>query len=462
VHYTGGSWRLHSPVDLVEFQVSRSSWHQRSTKPTITPSSRRRRKETWFCVLGVAAQAGERGAREGRGVDVSRRPPQPPHRRNGGVCRVQARVPAHHPDLSRRSVTHPNDGPACTFGKVSPLGKASCHALAEALRRNVRIESLTIERCRLRRETCQRMRRHCRQHNQHVRVLTELGRRCRPTLPQRGIATAAAQHPCRTEGAGHWSHGMGIGGRVRGAQRLSDLQVPRGGEEGRRRRRADGAAHNLLRTNVGLEGLTLRSKIPPSRVPILRDLVRTYHFSLQRLVLPDAPEHEQLINNRIVESNARVRRDWVRLQTAVAPRIVQHKVLPETTSRIGRFPNLLFPIPSGAGQRCHPVGPPRAGASLRRASCRPAKATTGKEAPNPAAAVRALLTPLARIIPTPHHRPRPIRWWFKLDPSPKEAAPRHVSLLSPTLRLRSAVNALYKVQLPSEIRLLLFRFVVLY
>jgi hypothetical protein len=25
VHYTGGSWRLHSPVDLVEFQVSRSS-----------------------------------------------------------------------------------------------------------------------------------------------------------------------------------------------------------------------------------------------------------------------------------------------------------------------------------------------------------------------------------------------------------------------------------------------------
>jgi hypothetical protein len=107
-------------------------------------------RRRWFCVLGVAAKAGDRGAREGRGADVSRRPPQPPHRRNGGVCRVQARVSPHHPDLSRRSLSPRKRWSGLHFRK-SPLCKALCHAL----RRNVRIESLTIERCRLRREACQ-------------------------------------------------------------------------------------------------------------------------------------------------------------------------------------------------------------------------------------------------------------------------------------------------------------------
>jgi hypothetical protein len=98
----------------------------------------------------------------------------------------------------------------------------------------------------------------------------------------------------------------------------------------------------LLRTNVGVQALTLRYEIAPSRLANVMDLVRTYNFSLRRLVLTHAPEHEQLGINRILEGNEHVRQDWDRLQDRAAPHTAHPKVLPEAIARIGRFPTLVF------------------------------------------------------------------------------------------------------------------------
>jgi hypothetical protein len=98
----------------------------------------------------------------------------------------------------------------------------------------------------------------------------------------------------------------------------------------------------LLRTNVGLEVLTLRYEIPPSRLVIVMELVRTYNFSLRRLVLTHAPEYEQLGINRILESNVRVRQDWARLQDPASPHTALPALLPEAIARIGQFPTLVF------------------------------------------------------------------------------------------------------------------------
>jgi hypothetical protein len=98
----------------------------------------------------------------------------------------------------------------------------------------------------------------------------------------------------------------------------------------------------LLRTNVGLECLTVRNVTRPSHFGMVRDLVHTYHVSLRSLVLSDAPAHEQRLVDSLLEGNRRVRRHWRRKQTADAPHLRQPNVLPETVSRIGRFPTLIF------------------------------------------------------------------------------------------------------------------------
>jgi hypothetical protein len=254
--------------------------------------------------------------------------------------------------------------------------EAACHALAEALARGVRIERLTLEFCHLSQRLCQRI---CdaAAGNSHVRALTLVDEHAGPF--HNGALRKLLHSPSSglqelEIGAGDWEweidHRSPDGRfqlfRARLAERHGDDDELTG-------------LLTLLRTNVGLQALTLRYEIPPGRLAIVVDLVRTYNFSLHRLVLTHAPDYEQLGINRILESNGRVRQDWVRLQDQAAPHTALPALLPEALARIGRFPTLVFrflrdpgnaAILSGLAEQGHRRKGPRAG-RLRRRGKRP-------------------------------------------------------------------------------------------
>jgi hypothetical protein len=215
------------------------------------------------------------------------------------------------------------------FRKCS-LCDASCQALAEALRRDAWIERLTIAHCRLSQTSCRHI---CDAvaENRHVRAFALVEEHATP-LPASALHRLL-RSPCAA---------------------LKELDIEVSFERYETRFKNQAATESpsesdeltrllaLLRTNGGLKDLTVRNVILPSRVPMFRELVQTHNFSLRRLELPNAPEYDRLVINRIVESNGRVRVDWGRIQTALAPHKAQNKVLPEAISRVGRFPTLLF------------------------------------------------------------------------------------------------------------------------
>jgi hypothetical protein len=184
---------------------------------------------------------------------------------------------------------------------------------------------------------------------------------------------------------------MGIGGRVRCAQRLSELQVPRGGEQVRRRRRADGAAHNLLRTNVGLEGLTLRNKIPPRVAsPSSGTLCARTNSRCNVWSCPtprSTSSSSSTASSRAMPECVGTGFGSKRPGTPYAS--AQGATGGDLTDRPA--PHADFPVPAGAGQRRHPVGPGGAGA-VRSRTTTTTTTTTGKAEPVSAGAARALLT----------------------------------------------------------------------
>jgi hypothetical protein len=218
--------------------------------------------------------------------------------------------------------------------------EAACHALAEVLARGVRIQRLTLEFCHLSQRLCQVI---CdaAADNSHVRALTVVDEHAGPF--HNGALRKLLHSPTSglqelEIGAGDWEweidHRSPDGRfqlfRARSAERRGDDDDELTG------------LLTLLRTNVGVQALTLRYEIPPGRLAIVMDLVRTYNFSLHRLVLTHAPVHEQLDINRILESNGHVRQDWARLQDPAAPHTALPTLLPEAMARIGRFPTLAF------------------------------------------------------------------------------------------------------------------------
>jgi hypothetical protein len=227
--------------------------------------------------------------------------------------------------LVRALLLPPNKRLAGLHFRGSPLCAASCHSLAEALRQNLWIERLTLVRCQLSRNQCRQI---CDAvaDNRHVRALTLREADAAPF--HKGALRKLLHNP--TSG-------------------LTELDIGattswESTQEGDDDSHDDELARlvGLLRTNVGLECLTVRNVTRPSHCDVVRDLVHTHHFSLRSLVLSDAPAHEQRLVDSLLECNRRVRRCWNRIQTADAPHIRQHKVLPETVSRIGRFPTLIF------------------------------------------------------------------------------------------------------------------------
>jgi hypothetical protein len=227
--------------------------------------------------------------------------------------------------LVRALLLPPNKRRTGLHFRGSPLGEASCRALAEALRQNLWIERLTLVRCQLSRN-------HCRQicdavaDNRHVRTLTL--READATPFHKGALRKLLHSPNAS------LKELDIGATTSWESTQGDDDESNDDELAR--------LVGLLRTNVGLEGLTVRNVTRPSHCGTVRDLVHTYHFSLRSLVLSDAPAHEQRLVDSLLEGNRRVRRCWNRIQTADAPHLVQPKVLPETVSRIGRFPTLIF------------------------------------------------------------------------------------------------------------------------
>jgi hypothetical protein len=216
------------------------------------------------------------------------------------------------------------------FHKCS-LCETSCQALAEALRRDAWIERLTIAHCRLSQESCRHI---CDAvaENRHVRAFALVEEHATP-LPASALHRLLRSH-CAA---------------------LKELDIEVSFERYETRSEAQAATESpsesdeltrllaLLRTNGGLKDLTVRNVILPSRVPMFRELVQTYNFSLRRLELPHAPEYDRLLINRIVESNGRVREDWGRIQAARAPHKAQNKALPEAISRVGLFRLLREP-----------------------------------------------------------------------------------------------------------------------